>query len=41
VGFGSYSSVICGIDWLKNNSASIKIANMSLGGRDDRRRGGQ
>jgi subtilisin len=33
-GSGSWSSVICGIDWVTNNAASrgIKVANMSLGG---------
>ena len=33
-GFGSTSSVICGIDWVTQNAASknIKVANMSLGG---------
>ncbi len=33
-GSGTWSSVICGIDWVTNNAASrgIKVANMSLGG---------
>jgi len=31
-GSGSWSSVICGIDWVTSNSGSIKAANMSLGG---------
>jgi subtilisin family serine protease len=31
-GSGSWSSVICGIDWVTSNSGSIKSANMSLGG---------
>jgi subtilisin family serine protease len=31
-GFGSWASVICGIDWVTANAASIKVANMSLGG---------
>jgi subtilisin len=33
-GFGSWSAVICGIDWVTANAAStgIKVANMSLGG---------
>jgi subtilisin family serine protease len=33
-GSGSFSSVICGIDWVTANAASlnIKVANMSLGG---------
>jgi subtilisin len=33
-GSGSWSSVICGIDWVTANAASkgIKVANMSLGG---------
>lgn len=33
-GSGSWSSVICGIDWVTANSAvyNIKVANMSLGG---------
>ena len=34
VGFGSWASVVCGIDWVTNNAAArkIKVANMSLGG---------
>lgn len=33
-GFGTFSSVICGIDWVTANAAAkgIKVANMSLGG---------
>lgn len=33
-GIGSWSSVICGVDWVTANAASqnIKVANMSLGG---------
>lgn len=31
-GSGSTSSVICGIDWVTANAASIGVANMSLGG---------
>jgi subtilisin family serine protease len=33
-GSGSWSSVVCGIDWVTNNAAAkgIKVANMSLGG---------
>jgi subtilisin len=33
-GFGSWASVICGIDWVTANAGSrgIKVANMSLGG---------
>jgi len=33
-GSGSFSSIICGIDWVTANAASlnIKVANMSLGG---------
>jgi subtilisin len=33
-GSGSWSSVICGVDWVTGNAASknIKVANMSLGG---------
>src|SRR6266540_1127529 len=33
-GSGSWSSVICGVDWVTQNAASkgIKVANMSLGG---------
>jgi subtilisin family serine protease len=33
-GSGSWSSVICGVDWVTRNAASmgIKVANMSLGG---------
>jgi subtilisin family serine protease len=31
-GSGSWSSVICGIDWVKANANTIDVANMSLGG---------
>jgi subtilisin family serine protease len=33
-GFGTWSSIICGIDWVTANAAAtgIKVANMSLGG---------
>ncbi len=31
-GSGTWSSVICGIDWVTANASTIKIANMSLGG---------
>jgi subtilisin family serine protease len=31
-GSGSWSSVTCGIDWVTKNAATIKVANMSLGG---------
>lgn len=31
-GAGSWSSVICGIDWVTANAATIEVANMSLGG---------
>ena len=31
-GIGTWSSVICGIDWVTANNATIGIANMSLGG---------
>jgi subtilisin family serine protease len=31
-GSGSYSVVIAGVDWVKNNHASPAVANMSLGG---------
>jgi subtilisin family serine protease len=31
-GSGSWSQVICGIDWVTANAATIKVANMSLGG---------
>jgi subtilisin len=33
-GFGSFGDVICGIDWVTSNAASlgIEVANMSLGG---------
>ncbi len=31
-GNGSWASVICGIDWVTANAATIEVANMSLGG---------
>ncbi len=31
-GSGTTSTVVCGIDWVANNSATIEVANMSLGG---------
>jgi subtilisin family serine protease len=31
-GSGSWSSVICGIDWVTARASTIKVANMSLGG---------
>jgi subtilisin len=31
-GSGSWSSVICGIDWVTANASTIEVANMSLGG---------
>ncbi|HWC25784.1 MAG TPA: S8 family serine peptidase [Solirubrobacteraceae bacterium] len=31
-GSGSWSSVICGIDWVTANASTIDVANMSLGG---------
>jgi subtilisin family serine protease len=31
-GSGTWSSVICGIDWVTANAAMIEVANMSLGG---------
>jgi subtilisin family serine protease len=31
-GSGSWASVICGIDWVTSNAATIEVANMSLGG---------
>jgi subtilisin len=31
-GSGTWSSVICGIDWVTGNAATIEVANMSLGG---------
>jgi len=37
-GSGSFSSVICGIDWVTGKAGTIEVANMSLGGggSDDR-----
>lgn len=31
-GSGSWSSVICGVDWVTANASTIEVANMSLGG---------
>jgi subtilisin len=31
-GSGSWSTVICGINWVTQNAGTIKVANMSLGG---------
>jgi subtilisin len=31
-GFGSWSGVICGIDWVTEHAGEIEVANMSLGG---------
>ncbi len=31
-GSGTWSSVICGLDWVKSQSTHIKVASMSLGG---------
>ena len=31
-GSGQWSWIICGVDWVTQNSASIEVANMSLGG---------
>jgi subtilisin family serine protease len=31
-GNGSWSSIICGIDWVTQNAGTIEVANMSLGG---------
>ncbi|NOS66911.1 MAG: S8 family serine peptidase [Candidatus Peribacteraceae bacterium] len=31
-GSGTWSSVICGIDWVKSQASHIKVANLSLGG---------
>lgn len=34
-GRGSWSSVICGVDWVTANNDTIEVANMSLGGSGD------
>jgi subtilisin len=34
-GSGSWSNVICGIDWVTQNASTVKVANMSLGGWND------
>jgi subtilisin len=34
-GSGSWASVICGVDWVTANAATIEVANMSLGGTGD------
>jgi subtilisin family serine protease len=31
-GSGSWSSIICGIDWVTSRASTIEVANMSLGG---------
>jgi subtilisin family serine protease len=31
-GSGTTSTIICGINWVKNNASTIEVANMSLGG---------
>ncbi|MFN0146190.1 MAG: S8 family serine peptidase [Dehalococcoidia bacterium] len=31
-GSGSYSSIVCGLNWVAANAATIKVVNMSLGG---------
>ena len=31
-GSGSFSSIICGVDWVTGNASTIEVANMSLGG---------
>src|SRR5262249_3218141 len=31
-GSGTWSSVICGVNWVTQNAGTIKVANMSLGG---------
>lgn len=31
-GYGTWSSVICGVDWVTSQASHIKVANMSLGG---------
>jgi subtilisin len=31
-GSGTWSSIICGVDWVTANAATIEVANMSLGG---------
>ena len=31
-GSGSWSSVVCGVDWVTANAGTIEVANMSLGG---------
>lgn len=31
-GSGSWSSIICGVDWVTANASTIEVANMSLGG---------
>jgi subtilisin len=38
-GSGSFSSVICGIDWVTANASVIEVANMSLGGTGSEPRG--
>ena len=31
-GAGSWSNLLCGVDWVTRNAARIEVANMSLGG---------
>jgi subtilisin family serine protease len=31
-GVGSYSTIICGLDWVRQNAGTIDVVNMSLGG---------
>jgi subtilisin family serine protease len=38
-GGGTWSSVICGIDWVTAHASTIEVANMSLGGSADPRTG--
>jgi subtilisin len=38
-GSGSWSSVICGVDWVTANASTIEVANMSLGGTGSEPRG--
>jgi len=39
-GSGSFSSVVCGVDWVTANASTIEVANMSLGGTGSEPRGG-
>jgi subtilisin len=38
-GSGSWSNVICGVDWVTRNAGRIEVANMSLGGSGSEPRG--